>query len=161
DSGSGDGGTVAVSAADLRIIGGGVISSRTFDQGSGGNVNVMADSLLIAGAKSGIFCDAFNKAEGNAGSVSVRATDIRITDGGQVSSSTYGVGNAGTIGVTADSLMINGGSIKSESKSGAEGNGGSIGLQISGALDVRAGGVVSTHTESSGRAGDINIHAGS
>src|SRR5205085_4471953 len=85
---SGNGGKVAVQTSNLTILDGGEIASITFGQGKGGDVTVMAGSLLITGFSSGIFANTADNGKG--GNVTAQARCLTITDGGEVSSSTSG-----------------------------------------------------------------------
>src|SRR5207244_1217127 len=105
--GTGNAGNVTVQAGNLTIANGGEISSSTTSLGNGGTVGVMADSLLIGGANSGIFAIAGSGSNGDAGSLVVHARDLAIINGGQISSSTFGKGNGGNVDVAAASLLIN------------------------------------------------------
>jgi filamentous hemagglutinin family protein len=121
---SGDAGNVTVHAGDLTMIGGGEIGSGTFfGTGKGGNVNIIADSLLIDGTREPdtpgalIFADSVSEAfyygsgtntSGTAGNVMVRAGSLTLTTGGQISSNTSGSGNGGNVNVIADSLLVTG-----------------------------------------------------
>jgi filamentous hemagglutinin family protein len=178
-TGGANAGSVTVRATELRITGGGAISTSTFGTGNGGNVNVTADSLFIDGApgplflRSGIFAEASEGSSGTAGSVAVQATDLTITGGGEISSSTFGDGNGGTVNVTAESLSIDGSTngfqkipvaftgIAATSQAGAKGDAGTVTINVDHALSILGGGQISTSTFSSGDAGNVDIHAGS
>ena len=95
---------------------GGTISSSTYGTGNGGDVRIHADSLLIdaAGAvdgfgepiPTGIFAN--TGISGSGGSIALRARDVKIMAGGQISSSTFGDGDGGSVNVKAESLVIDG-----------------------------------------------------
>ncbi len=101
---AGAAGTVTVKAADITITDGAAISSTTFGVGQGGNVTVMATGdIALSGiapnrAPSGIVA---NAQAGAAGTVTVKAADITITDGATISSTTFGVGQGGNVTVKA------------------------------------------------------------
>ena len=195
--GSGDAGSVTVQAGNLKIIGGGEISSSTLGtnfggEGNGGDVTVRASSLLIDGTggsafRTGIFAvsstnDLFSfSSDGNAGSVSVQAHDLKILNGGEISSSTFGLGNSGSVNVVADSLLIDGAGffinffgVRTLLPSGifavsgssefypfpGEGNAGNIGVQA-GDLKITGGGEISSSTSGSGNGGNVNVLANS
>jgi filamentous hemagglutinin family protein len=103
----GSAGTVTVSAYELELHDGGVISSATFGPGDAGQITVNADRLLVTGFGQ-IISRTF--ASGNAGQVTVNADHLLITDFGQISSSTFASGNAGQVTVNADYLLIDGNS---------------------------------------------------
>jgi filamentous hemagglutinin family protein len=167
--GIGSAGNIAVQAGDLKIINGGKISSSTFGEGNGGNVNVTADSLLIEGvgelSGGGIFAETHGG--GNAGGVAVQAHDLRLTNLGEISSSTDGVGNGGSVSVIADSLTSIGGLIAAYTF--GDGNGGNIdvtanSLFIDGAGDSSlfvGSGIFATSIgfRGNGNAGSITVQA--
>ena len=174
---SGNGGSIAVHAGDLRIMAGGVISSSTQGAGNAGSVNVTADSLLIDGKEAegnaffgtGVFALAAGEIgkNGNGGSIAVHAGDLRIMPGGAISSSTLGAGNAGSVNVTADSLLIDGTGdfptgifALSDAEFNFAGKGGSIAVNA-GDLRIIAGGVISSGTETLGDSGSVNVTADS
>jgi filamentous hemagglutinin family protein len=112
-SSTGKGGEVRVTAGDVEILNGGEISAYTAGRGDGGMVEVKADSLLIKGTgligpgfSAGIFADA---RIGNGGDIIVKAGDVEITGGGEISTDSFGEGSGGSITMTAThSLVING-----------------------------------------------------
>ena len=150
------GAAVAISADQLFIEGGGRISLRTFGSFDGGNVDIETGSLLIAGAGSGIFVDAEVGSSGKAGGVIVQAGDLKITGGGQISSSTFSVGDAGDVNITADSVSIDGAGITVTTF--ASGHGGDLMLTV-GSLTLANGGGLSARTQGSGNAGNITVQA--
>ena len=124
------------------------ISSDAFEgSGSGGNVQVNADRLVVTG---GALISADTYTAGNAGNVTVVARDL-LVDGGGVptytgisSDAVEGTGNAGNVEVRADSLVIRGGGqISSDTfTSGA-----------AGAVTVRAGSLMVTGHDTNGGGG--------
>src|SRR5205823_2071997 len=91
-----NGGNVFVQAGDLAITTGAQISSSIFGAGNGGDINVIADSLLIDGTGAlvtGIFADALSGSTGKAGNISAQARDVKLVAGGEIASSAFGIGN--------------------------------------------------------------------
>jgi hypothetical protein len=98
---SGDAGHLVVSAPRILISDGAQISSSSFGPGAGGSVTVTAtDTLTLAGTSpigafiSGIFANAQGRivGAGAAGNIVVSAPRILISDGAQISSSSFGEG---------------------------------------------------------------------
>ena len=118
DAGAGNAGSLMVQAPRITLTGGAQISSTTSGPGQGGTATVTAtDVLSIAGTNlagtrpSGIFPGAqgTNAGAGNAGSLTVQAARVALTEGAQISSTTFGPGQGGTVTVTAmDSITLAG-----------------------------------------------------
>jgi large exoprotein involved in heme utilization and adhesion len=139
----GDAGSVTVHAGNLELIDYGDIQSVTFAYGSGGNVDVTANSLLINGGgnlavTTGISASADHGSKGNAGNVTVHAGDLELIDYGDIQSVTFAQGDGGNVDVTTNSLLIN-----------ADGN-----------SAVTTGITASADHGSRGNAGNITVHAG-
>jgi filamentous hemagglutinin family protein len=159
---TGDAGTVSVQARSLTLNGGGQISAHTFGAGKGGSVTVATDLLLIdgAGAASGFGTGFFATAEegstGDAGSVSVRARSVTLTNGGEISSASFTSGDAGSVFLrTVGPLKLKHGATISTSSETTD----------AGSIDITSGGKIklkdqSSITVSAGHnGGDINITA--
>ena len=113
-SSSGHAGAVTVCADNVKIINAGQIGAYSQGSGDGGTIKVTAtDSLLIdakriiePGLTAGIFADA---ATGKGGDITVKAGNVKIVNDGEISSGTFGSGSGGNITVTAThSLVVDG-----------------------------------------------------
>ena len=160
---SGDAGVVVVRARDLRILKGGTIVSTTAGPGNAGTIEVHTSNLLIDGTGApdvgtGIFSNAVTGSSGNAGEVVVMATDLQISNSGEIGSATSGSGDAGSVEVRADQILIDGFAapigrltgITSSSESDLSGNAGSV-IIATGNLQIRDGGLVASETFGGGR----------
>jgi large exoprotein involved in heme utilization and adhesion len=168
---SANAGNVMVRAGNLTITGGGAIEASTFGTGDGGSVNVTADSLLIEGGievagrfvSSGILATAgdlsFGGATGNAGDVTVQALKSQIIGGGEISSSTFGSGDGGTVNVTANSLLIDGTDSGISAASFTSAAAGNVVINTTGPVNLKHGGSISTLSQL-GDAGSIDIMSG-
>jgi filamentous hemagglutinin family protein len=163
---TGNAGQIAIVAREVQITNGGQISSSTFREGNGGNVNVKADSLLVDGTGSGIFATAEPGSSGDAGSIVVQAHNLmKINFGGEISSSTFSSGDGGNVKVTGGSLSINGAGssfltgISADADHGT-GNAGSVTVRADN-LTLVNGGAISTDTFDMGNGGDVTITANS
>lgn len=112
----GSGNAVGVSIkGSLSLVNGGLISSDTWNTGNGGNVNIDAGNVLVDGQGNNLFTgiisntndDALTNA-GNAGAVSVKANNLTVTNGGQISSDAWGSGNAGNVAINAANILVDG-----------------------------------------------------
>ena len=104
--GAGSAGNVVIEAPRLAITEGAQISSSTRGPGQGGTVRVTAtDTLTVAGTSpngfpSGIFATARGTGvrAGSAGNVVIEAPRLTLTEGAQISSSTFGPGQGAPCG---------------------------------------------------------------
>ena len=192
DPGStGKAGAVKVRAGELEIRDGGDDRSSTFGSGNAGTVTVQAERLHIVGEGDSEFSTGISTgadfsrgpngevllSTGNAGAVKVRAGELEIRDGGDISSGTFGSGNAGTVTVKAERrLHIVGGSasefstgISSSAAStvtrdgilvAGEGNAGAVNVIVtSGDLEIRDDGEITSSAVGGGDAGKVTVEA--
>ncbi|MEM9271570.1 MAG: filamentous hemagglutinin N-terminal domain-containing protein [Cyanobacteria bacterium P01_F01_bin.143] len=169
--GTGNAGDVTITTGSLSLTNGGGILASTFGQGNAGSVEITAnDTILIDGEKSSdipsIASSQVNsEAVGNAGGVNITTGSLFLTNGGVLSSSTFGEGNAGSIDIAAvDSIIIIGtrtnglpSGITSEVGSNSLGNSGNITINTK-TLSLDNGGVVSTNIFGQGDSKDIRIN---
>ncbi|MEM9213005.1 MAG: filamentous hemagglutinin N-terminal domain-containing protein [Cyanobacteria bacterium P01_F01_bin.150] len=171
----GNAGSVSINTPILQILNGGQIRSSTFEEGDAGNVTIIAtqsttiDGTSSSGAfSSGVFSEVVSGATGNAGSVSVNTPVLNISDGGEISSSTFGEGDAGSVTITAtQSATVDGTNAIDEEldsgvfsvvASGAMGNAGDVSINTP-ILQVLNGGQISASTLGEGDAGSVAITA--
>ena len=159
----GKAGNITVTTPFLEIKGGGRINTATASGGAGGNVNINADNILIAGQQlvkpeeeffglgnpfaSGIITSTLGDETtcagpcGDAGSITLSTESLTLEDGAQLDSGTSSTGEGGTITVDA-----------------------SENISISGTLiDGTPGGVFSRalgEIPDSGKGGNISLHSG-
>ncbi|MFZ6720828.1 beta strand repeat-containing protein [Undibacterium sp. Ji49W] len=163
----GNGGNIDVSIADkLTLVDGGRISSTTYTRGNSGNISIIGKNLSISGGESGVRAETIGV--GNGGSIQVQASQsVLLEAGGRISSSTRFVGNAGAVRVDAAAIDINGKGlatgIYSDAGTQAQGNAGSVDVNVSGKLSLTDGGQISSATisYSTGSAGAVKVIAGS
>lgn len=141
------------------------ISSSTYAAGDAGWVSVNAGTLVING-DSGIYSNALSDSTGLAGWVGIEVKgDARLSEGGQITSSTAGPGAAGYVSLEAGNILIDGGKeglsgIFSTARSGSTGDAGWIEVTARDALQVINGARISTSTAGPGNAGLVKIRAG-
>lgn len=109
----GDGGDIGVTAGDVVLANGSRINSITDWAGRGGSIYVNSAGPLVArgedafGNSSGIAANA--ESWGDAGNVQVGAQSIRLRNGAQIGSTSFGAGYGGTITLNAtDEIFISG-----------------------------------------------------
>jgi filamentous hemagglutinin family protein len=186
--GKGTAGSVnVVVAGKLEVLGGGPacnpplclpkgIVSLTSDQGHAGSVTVNADRILIDGKGSlnitAIGSATLSTATGNAGDTQVHARELKLLNGGIISSSTFGNGHAATVSIQADHLVVVGlgsalrpdgqpvpSSIDSSTLTpGTTGNAGEVRV-TAGELEISESGAISSTTLSRGNAGKVTVDA--
>ena len=167
---TGSAGSILVTAGSVTLLGGGSIGGATGGSGNAGNVTLnIAGALTIDEAAApngftGISSESNPGTSGNPGSISVTAASIALTDGGIISTTTFGSGNAGPITITTPgALTIDGASlshaltgIASQANPGATGNASNITVNA-GSLSLINEGVISTSTFGPGAGGNIGI----
>jgi len=165
--GDGDAGSVRISVQDLKLSRGGRIDANSeFDlnsvpgQGAGGSIFVDAsNSVDIGGSGSGLFSKTTSFGPG--GSITVTAPEIRIHDGGRISSQSVdvvgaGTGDAGSIQINAARALRvdSGGAISTESEGAG---GGRITIKAGDLLSLDNGRITTSVSVGGGNGGDINI----
>ncbi len=124
---------------------------------------ILIDAVDSNGFSSGVFSLVAQEATGNGGNISINTSGLSITNGGQINSSTYANGNAGNLTIKAtDSIKIDGlsnnygysSSINNQAFPGSNGNGGNININ-SPSLSITNGGFLTTATFTSYRGGNI------
>ena len=153
-------GGVSIETTDLSLTNGGQISSGTFALGNGGTVTITAENTIsVDGNFSAIASQVDPDAVGNAGDVSIETTDLTLTNGGQISNSTFGEGNAGTVSITAAELIsLDDSVIGSSVQPDAVGNAGGVSIETTD-LSLTNGGQITSSTFGEGNAGTVSITA--
>ena len=169
------GGQILLEAGSVRVINSD-IRAQVFGEGRGNDILVVADSLKVdaATATDGRSClktRVMSGASGAAGDVRVEATEITLTNGGQLSSiiEDGGMGQGGTVKVEAtDSIIIESSNevgffsgIYSTAFSEVEADGGDILIDAPDAhVTIANGGVLQAGTAGSGNSGHIQLTSG-
>jgi filamentous hemagglutinin family protein len=163
----------------LELHDGGVIRSDTWGTGKAGTVHVEADHLVISGyGNTGITSDtrahpktgANRSATSSAGNVTVTANTLELHDFGKISSLTDTVGDAGSVTIQANRLLIVGAGgereeegqytgISTDARIGSAGTAGNVTVIVTGTLELRNGGVISSNTQATGKAGTVRVEA--
>ncbi|MEQ9550439.1 MAG: hypothetical protein RIM23_12550 [Coleofasciculus sp. G3-WIS-01] len=113
DGATGNGGNVSISTQNLRIVDGAFLDVSTLGEGNSGNLTVTAkDKIEVIGSPegnaSGIDAQVNSGATGNAGNVTLYTVELLVSQGGQISVSTFGEGNGGELTVNASQIELNG-----------------------------------------------------
>ncbi|MFQ5774398.1 MAG: filamentous hemagglutinin N-terminal domain-containing protein, partial [Kiloniellaceae bacterium] len=107
-------GDLTVTVGRLEILDGAELSATIFrGPGSAGNVNIVADSILVRGISAtgnsaGIFASSFGGefTSGNAGTITIETGSLTVQERGQVSTFSNSLGNSGTIDIVADTVSV-------------------------------------------------------
>jgi large exoprotein involved in heme utilization and adhesion len=164
---TGKGGNVTVTTGTLSLTNGAGLFASTDGQGDAGSVTINArDRVFFDGGSSdsnsfsGVFSSVGSEAVGNGGSIKITtAGSLFLTNGAELTSSSFGEGIAGDIQLTAGSIELNQGAISSKTGSG---DGGNITLSVQDILLLRHGSQISTTAgtaQAGGNGGNINIDA--
>ena len=185
--GVGRGGNLTVEVDRLVLRNGGQLTSTTFDVGDAGTLTVVAsDAVEIDGGQivagqwfpSGLSTEVRSNATGNGGNLSIATENLRVTHGGQVSTSTSSGGNAGILDIAASQIEVTGAALTEEGNLfrdiddgfprrsglftstdiGSSGNGNRLQITTE-RLTLRDGAVIRTGTLGSGNGGDLTITA--
>ena len=106
--GEGDSGGIKITTTDLSLTQGGVVDASTFGQGDAGRITIKALGTISAdgedsdGFSSGVFGTVGSIGDGDTEGIRIITTDLSLTQGGRVDSSTFGQGDAG--GITIEAL---------------------------------------------------------
>ena len=112
--GSGDGGTINLSAQNLNINNGGSVASFHFGSGRGGDININLDEdLTISGVVEQIVAPTFlgstSYRTGDTGRVTINVANLSVLDGAFVGTSSLAEGNADQLVINAaESVTISG-----------------------------------------------------
>jgi filamentous hemagglutinin family protein len=115
--------------------------------------------------RSGVFSTVENGATGNSNNIKITADSLSLTNGGQVNANTLGKGNAGNITINATDISFDGiggdgfasGTFSNVEKEG-EGDAGNILIDTKN-LSLANGAVLGSSTFNKGNAGNITINA--
>ncbi|MCC5600733.1 two-partner secretion domain-containing protein [Nostoc favosum] len=177
--GVGKGGNIDINAATLSLTDSaqlltltrGASDTQPAGRGDAGNVNVLVTGAVdIAGEKnrflSGIFSLVETGTVGNGGNITIDSGDFSLSDGAQLSASTFGQGNAGNVTVRAkDAISLaNNGGILSIVEAGGVGKGANIYINAA-TLSLTDGaqlltitrGASATQPAGQGDAGNVNV----
>ncbi|MEH2347601.1 MAG: S-layer family protein [Nostoc sp.] len=180
----GEGGNITINAGQLVLAGGGTISSAISGspidtlagRGTAGNINITATEVqvsdpvldLYSQALSGITVALGENAEGQGGNINLQAENLRVFNGGQITSSSQGLGNAGNVNLQVKNIdiqgisqtLFNGSQLPSAitASSTTSFAAGSVNIK-SDTVRVRDGAEITVSNIGSGDAGNLNISA--
>ncbi len=170
-------GNVDITTGSLVIEDGGRINAETIGSGQGGTIKITArDSIFISGkslgtellsgdelpsaiaASSGRIGIPTEASTGTAGDLDITTRELIIQDEGRLSVSSFGDGEAGNIFVTAESITLdNGGGINAATNLG---EGGSIDLTVDDTINLQNNSFISAQALGNADGGNVIINAG-
>ncbi|NEO39931.1 MAG: filamentous hemagglutinin N-terminal domain-containing protein [Moorea sp. SIOASIH] len=178
--GEGDGGSVEVNTATLRLKDGGVIGASAGASGNAGTVTINAsesvsllDTLQTPGSSTNISSNVPRPSVGvqrlfgldpipsaNAGNIMINTSKLTISgdpdsQDAQIRVRNLGEGNGGTLSIYADSINLNYGASITASTFSREG--GNINLEITNGLLLRNGSTITAEADNDGDGGNITI----
>ncbi|MEE9534558.1 MAG: filamentous hemagglutinin N-terminal domain-containing protein [Acidimicrobiia bacterium] len=162
---AGDGGTIRITTGTLELRDGGEIEVEAEGTGRGGNIDITATSVVLAGVEDGerAQIDAKTEAAGDGGTIRITTGTLELRDGGEIEVATEGTGRGGNIDITATSVVLagveDGKRAQIDAKTEAGGDGGDVRI-TTGTLELRDGGEIEVAAEGAGRGGNITIMAG-
>jgi filamentous hemagglutinin family protein len=158
-AGTGSAGDVTIGTQQLSVSGAGAVTSDSLAPGSGAAGSVVVNGGKIIVLDQGrVSSSTFTG--GNAGLVSISASDVGV-DHGSIGTSTLGAGDAGTVALTAPNITVqNLGSISSSSSDIAGGHSGSVTVKTT-VLQLLSGGSIETVSANPLSAGSVQIAADS
>jgi filamentous hemagglutinin family protein len=169
---TGDAGDVKIEAGRLTVLNGGLIASDTYEEGNAGRVEIEAGNLRIGGQgvfyHTGITSNANFISSGKAGTVTLRVAELlELLNSGQIATNTFGSGVAGVVKIEAGNVLIdtqgssNFTGIASAAYQSSSGQSGIVMIRVADLIEVLNSGQISTDTNASGNAGEVNVEAGS
>ncbi|MDZ7968379.1 MAG: S-layer family protein [Nostoc sp. DedSLP03] len=161
-SGQGNAGNISIKVEDtLSLNNQAYFSSATSELvGNGGDIDIQTGKLSLYN-DSYFFASTFGS--GNAGNISIQATDtISLANGSSISNSISetGAGNAGNINIFAKSFSVSGESTIFNSNLAGKGNAGNISINTKENVSFTDGSFLNASTSGEGNAGNIKIQAG-
>ncbi|MDJ0631731.1 MAG: filamentous hemagglutinin N-terminal domain-containing protein [Xenococcaceae cyanobacterium MO_188.B29] len=150
---TGTSGDIKITADSFRLTDGAQLSSSTFGNGDAGAIEINAEyEVLITGADTDIFNQITRNATGDGGSITITTNSFELSEGAELSASTFGTGNAGAIDINAeDEVVLSGATIFNNVEEGGVGNAGDIDIDTP-SLTLSDGAEI----QSLVRAGNIN-----
>ena len=161
----GNSGNINITSGLLSITNGARLTNSIFGRGNVGSIILNTQNAVFSDSSSGVFSAVEKEAVGNAGTIEITTNELTLKSGAQLVASSFGEGNAGTITIQAtDKFLVNGinsnglpTGVFAESRTG---QGGNIQLNIENLLMLRYQGLISATSGvagNNGLDGNINI----
>jgi filamentous hemagglutinin family protein len=167
---TGNGDNLTIETDRLKISDGARVEANTYSSGNTGKLTVRANDIELVGGSpdsvaSGLFVNVEPEATGNGDSLKIETDRLRIADGAQIISNTFGDGDAGNLTVKARNLELVGTSpndfpsqLSASVEEEAAGNGGNLTIETE-KLQVRDGAQIAVATAGEGNAGGMQVRS--
>lgn len=162
---AGDAGSIEIRANRVRLQEGGSVRAAANGGGDSGDISLVADEeVWIGGFDQGSSFITTEGAPGASGNVDLIAPRVEIRDGALVNLSNFSDRLGGRLRIEADSLLVSGANPVGQAtrlgvETGGAGGIGGIDIDLTGNFQLTEGAILSTLSESVGRAGDIDVSA--
>jgi len=170
---AGNAGAIVLEANELRLEEGSIIFSLTTGYHQSGDIKIqITDRITLSGEGSRGFGSSIasitvgtDEQTGNSSTIEINADKIHLSNGAQVSVSSFGTGQGANTYITADSVVLSGTSTfghpsgifsKSNYNSDNAGDGGSIVLEAR-EINIADNAQISTGTEGGGEGGYVEL----
>ncbi len=162
-------GSMHIQGQRIRMTEGSQLVSLASGNSGAGEMTIIASEELSLIRTSTDQTGLFNEVSGNAsgqstGALTIATPTLQITDGAQVSTSTFGTGQGVDLTITADTIDLQGAvgsepsGIFSFSEAGADGRGGNVTIDTN-RLTLRDGAQISVSTFGNGNSGTLTVRA--
>ena len=169
-------GDINISATELlQVTGGGQLATSSGGRGNAGRINISASKNVIFDGvgdnrwafdregldenRSGAFSQVNRNGVGNAGDVSINTESLKVSNGAQLSASSFGQGNAGNLNIKAKSIRLDrNGTIATDTRNFSEDSQANINILRSQDLILRRGSNITANAI--GDSGNITINTG-
>lgn len=121
-NGSGQAGNISLTVTDTLSLSGHLDPDYFAWLASGTAKGFFGEDLLAAGSGSGIYVNTTSTATGGSGDLSLVTRNLSLNDGARIDASSLGKGNAGSLTITAERLRLSQSLIQSESVAGDRGS---------------------------------------
>ncbi len=167
ETGIGQGGDIRITTGSFLLNNGSQLSAATQGRGDAGNVGIQARGRIFFNGESAAFSVVDETGIGKGGTIRITAGSLFLTNGSQLTASTFGQGNAGNVIINArdivalDGVGRNGFSSGISTSTGSQrGQGGGIRVNTV-SFQITNGAIVDARTTSRRAGGRININANS
>ncbi|MFP4007555.1 MAG: filamentous hemagglutinin N-terminal domain-containing protein, partial [Spirulinaceae cyanobacterium] len=159
---TGEGNTINLTANQLEISNGAIVTSLTQGQGNAGNINIDVTGATVIDGQSrvaGISSSVGSSGIGNGGQINLNTGTLDMFNTAIIESDTHNIGDTGDINVNVRGLAIIEGQntrIRTNINPGAVGNGGQLNFS-SNQLYLGDGAQIQADTNGQGHAGNIRL----
>lgn len=165
ENAQGDAGGIFITAKTLSVTNGAALTTNTKGIGNAGKIIIDSDRILFDGNSYALSNVIFG-ARGNAGGISIKSQSLSLTNGAQLTASTFGEGDAGKIIIDSDTVSFDGlGDLSSGVYSSVEdkgiGNAGGIFIKANSLSLTNGAGLSTRSVGNDNKAGEIEVKANS